>query len=93
MFAYAMLGAAMVMAVYLLWFKKRKLKWHEMALCDNLTYVGLAFMTLGMLSGAVWAKSCLGTLLGMGSQGDLGGGYLVLPSGIYPFRLGCPGLS
>ena len=47
-------------------------------------------MTLGMLSGAVWAKAALGTLLGMGSQGDLGGGYLVLLSGIYHFRLGCP---
>ena len=57
MFAYAMLGAATVMAVYLLWFKKKGIERHEMALCDNLTYVGLAFMTLGMLSGAVWAKA------------------------------------
>jgi cytochrome c biogenesis protein ccsA len=43
MFAYAMLGAATVMAVYLLWFKKKGIERHEMALCDNLTYVGLAF--------------------------------------------------
>lgn len=60
MFAYAMLGAATVMAVYLLWFKKKGIERHEMALCDNLTYVGLAFMTLGMLSGAVWAKAAWG---------------------------------
>lgn len=60
MFAYAMLGAATVMAVYLLWFKKEGIERHEMALCDNLTYVGLAFMTLGMLSGAVWAKAAWG---------------------------------
>ena len=60
MFAYAMLGAATVMAVYLLWFKKKGIERHEMALCDNLTYVGLAFMTLGKLSGAVWAKAAWG---------------------------------
>ena len=40
-----MLGAATVMAVYLLWFKKKKIERKEMDLCDNLTYVGLAFMT------------------------------------------------
>mgnify|MGYP003106921218 CR=1 FL=1 len=56
MFAYAMLGAATVMAVYLLWFKKKEIERKEMDLCDNLTYVGLAFMTLGMLTGAIWAK-------------------------------------
>lgn len=53
MFAYAMLGAAVVMAVYLLWFKKKDIERKEMDLCDNLTYVGLAFMTLGMLTGAL----------------------------------------
>ena len=53
MFAYAMLGAATVMAVYLLWFKKKGIERHEMALCDNLTYVGLAFMTLGMLGDTI----------------------------------------
>ena len=60
MFAYAMLGAATVMAVYLLWFKKKKIERKEMDLCDNLTYVGLAFMTLGMLTGAIWAKEAWG---------------------------------
>ena len=40
MFAYAMLGAATVMAVYLLWFKKKEIERKEMDLCDNLTYVG-----------------------------------------------------
>ena len=29
-------------------------------MCDNLTYVGLAFMTLGMLTGAIWAKEAWG---------------------------------
>ncbi|WP_455672313.1 cytochrome c biogenesis protein CcsA [Phocaeicola sp.] len=60
MFAYAMLGAAAVMAVYLLWLKKKTPERQELDLCDNLVYVGLAFMTLGMLFGAVWAKEAWG---------------------------------
>lgn len=60
MFAYAMLGAAAVMAVYLLFFKKKPIEPKEMDLSDNLVYVGLAFMTLGMLFGALWAKEAWG---------------------------------
>lgn len=60
MFAYAMLGVAAVMAVCLLWLKKGNPGEREMTLCDNLVYVGLAFMTLGMLFGAVWAKEAWG---------------------------------
>ena len=58
MFAYAMLGAATLMAVYLL--VKRRMEDKELALCDNLVYTGLAFMTLGMLTGALWAKEAWG---------------------------------
>ena len=39
MFAYAMLGAAAVMAVYLLWIKKKATEEREMELCDNLVNV------------------------------------------------------
>lgn len=60
MFAYAMLGAATVLAVYLLWIKQRETDEREMQLCDNLVYVGLSFMTLGMLFGALWAKEAWG---------------------------------
>lgn len=60
MFAYAMLGASAVMAVYLLWIKKSQDNAREMMLCDNLVYVGLSFMTLGMLTGALWAKEAWG---------------------------------
>lgn len=60
MFAYAMLGAAAVMAVYLLWKKKQKISSMEMDLCDNLANVGLSFLTLGLLSGALWAKEAWG---------------------------------
>jgi len=60
MFAYAIFGAAAVMAIYLLWIKKSKIEQREMDLCDNLAYVGLAFMTLGLLTGAIWAKAAWG---------------------------------
>jgi len=59
MFAYAMLGAAAVMAVYLLLVKKQANRM-EMDICDNLVYVGLSFMTIGMLFGALWAKEAWG---------------------------------
>ena len=87
MFAYAMLGAAVVMAVYLLWFKKKEIERKEMDLCDNLTYVGLAFMTLGMLTGAIWAKEAWGHYWAW-DQRNMGGSYLVLLSGVYPFQIG-----
>ena len=62
MFAYAMLGAATVMALYLLAFKSKSLSSlnTEMAITDNLVYSGLAFLTFGMLFGALWAKEAWG---------------------------------
>lgn len=60
MMAYALLGAAVVMSVYLLFFKKGADTDKEMEITDNLAYVGLSFMTLGMLMGALWAKEAWG---------------------------------
>lgn len=62
MLAYALLGAAFVLAVYLLFFKKRKAdEWkREMELADNLVAVSYAFLTFGMLMGALWAKDAWG---------------------------------
>lgn len=60
MMAYALLGAALVMSVYLLFFKKGTDIDKEKEITDNLTYVGLSFMTLGMLMGAIWAKEAWG---------------------------------
>lgn len=60
MYAYALLGAAAVMALYLLWLKRKPVETREMEMCDNLTGAGLAFMTLGMLFGALWAKEAWG---------------------------------
>ena len=60
MFAYAMLGAAFITGLYLLWLKKRPIAPKEIKLTDNLVYTGLSFMTLGMLFGALWAKEAWG---------------------------------
>ena len=60
MFAYAVLGAATVMSLYLLLFKKNNVTPEEYLITDNLVYVGLAFMTIGMLFGALWAKEAWG---------------------------------
>ena len=68
MFAYAVLGAATVMALYLLFFRGEANSEAKSSLSvegtgealDNLVYVGLAFMTIGMLFGALWAKEAWG---------------------------------
>ena len=57
-FAYSLLGASAVIAVvglFRLWSKPSQL-----ALNDILVYAGLAFMTVGMLFGALWAKEAWG---------------------------------
>lgn len=61
MFSYTMLGAAALIAIYLL-IRQRKKGIDEgmMSLCDNLVYVGMAFLTIGMLFGALWAKEAWG---------------------------------
>ncbi len=72
MFAYALLGAATLMAIYLLFFKKIgkdvedsfEAVRHEMDIADNLVYVGVAFLTFGMLFGALWAKVAWGDYWG-----------------------------
>lgn len=60
MAGYAMLAMAALMAVYLLFFRKGGTAEKELDLTDNLVYVGLAFLTFGMLFGALWAKEAWG---------------------------------
>ena len=59
MFSYALLGAATIMAIYMLIRKRASAS--EINLTDNLVYVGMAFLTFGMLFGALWAKEAWGT--------------------------------
>ncbi len=48
------------MAMYLLLFRKTDPTPKECQITDDLVYVGLAFLTLGMLMGALWAKEAWG---------------------------------
>ena len=47
---YSLMGVAVVLAIYQLIKKK------ELHIIDSLVYVGIIFMTLGMMFGAFWAK-------------------------------------
>ena len=70
MAGYAMLATATLMALYLLFFKRLLVRpegrgvkdpmEQTMGTTDNLVYVGLAFLTFGMLFGALWAKEAWG---------------------------------
>lgn len=61
MFSYATMGAVTLFAGYL-WFRKQpeEVSDKELAICDNLTRIGWAFLTLGMTMGALWAKEAWG---------------------------------
>ncbi len=61
MFSYAILGAVTLVALYYL-IREKKIsdKTRIMEMTDNLVYVGIAFVTLGMLMGAIWAKEAWG---------------------------------
>lgn len=67
MFAYAVLGVATLLAVFLLFKGLRGQESNSsafspvpLASLDNLVRVGLAFLTTGMLFGALWAKEAWG---------------------------------
>lgn len=56
MFSYALLGCATLMALYGLFRKEQDLS-HAI---ERLLYGGVAFFTIGMLTGALWAKQAWG---------------------------------
>lgn len=60
MFCYALFGAALAVALYLLFMKQKRDDERIWDMLDNLVCVGLSFMTIGMLFGALWAKEAWG---------------------------------
>lgn len=56
MFSYSFLGCAFLLAVVRIFLKRVKI----MEAVDILVYIGTAFLTFGMLSGALWAKEAWG---------------------------------
>ncbi len=61
MFSYAILGAVSLVAIYYL-VREKKIsdRVNILHMADNLVYVGTAFLTMGMLMGAIWAKEAWG---------------------------------
>ena len=60
-FAYALLGAASLVALYGLYLEYfREFRKSILKLGDNLVYIGFSFLTLGLLFGAIWAKEAWG---------------------------------
>lgn len=63
-FAYAMLGAALLVGGYFLFCKRKHKEVNTKVLMhttDNLVYTGFAFLMTGLLLGAIWAKLAWGT--------------------------------
>ena len=56
MFSYSFLGCAFILALVGLFTTKNNV----MSAADTLVYIGMAFLTFGMLSGALWAKEAWG---------------------------------
>jgi ABC-type transport system involved in cytochrome c biogenesis permease subunit len=61
LFSYAVLAASSIVAIKGLWDSyKRNYNTETLKLADNLVYIGFAFLTLGLLFGALWAKEAWG---------------------------------
>ena len=59
MFSYSLLGCAFLIGLVCL-FKPKVHSEDMLSAADTLIYIGTAFLTLGMLSGAIWAKQAWG---------------------------------
>ncbi len=60
-FAYAMLAASSIVAVRGLWeWYQNRYNQDTLKLADNIVYLGFAFLTFGLLFGALWAKEAWG---------------------------------
>lgn len=56
MFSYSVLGCSFILALYSLVRRNADI----LQVADTLVYIGVAFLTFGMLSGAIWAKDAWG---------------------------------
>ncbi|MDO4695526.1 cytochrome c biogenesis protein [Porphyromonas sp.] len=62
-FAYGMLGAALLLTFYML-YKSEEQHPERLYVLDNLVYTGTGFLIVGLLLGAIWAKQAWGTYWG-----------------------------
>ncbi len=72
MFSYSVLGCAFIIALTGL-FRHKEEYLHT---ADNLVYAGIAFLSIGMLLGSLWAKEAWGKLLSWDPKRDLGSHHL-----------------
>lgn len=72
MFSYSVLGCAFIIALTGL-FRHKEEYLHT---ADNLVYAGIAFLSIGMLLGSLWAKEAWGNYWSWGSERDLGSHHL-----------------
>lgn len=66
-FAYALLGAGLLVGLYVLYQERRNRGFEPrplLASSDNLVYTGLAFLMIGLILGCLWAKVAWGTYWG-----------------------------
>lgn len=80
MMAYALLGAAVVMSVYLLFFKKGTDTTKEMEITDKSHLCWALLHDAWNAHGSALGKGSMGSLLGMGPKGNMGSYHLVLLS-------------
>ena len=59
-FSYALLAAAAIISVKVLFYYNKKEALINIEIADNIVYLGIAFLTLGLLFGALWAKEAWG---------------------------------
>ena len=60
MMAYTLMGAAAVIALYLLLFRKTKVYFSLFTFLFSIVCIGLSLISIGMLFGALWAKEAWG---------------------------------
>lgn len=60
--AYSLLGVTMLMSIWgLFQFYKGKFSSELLVKCDNIVYIAFSFLTMGLLFGALWAKTAWGS--------------------------------
>ncbi len=83
MMAYAILGAALVMAMYLLLFRKTDPTPKECQITDDLVYVGVSLSNPRYAHGCSLGQGSMGTLLELGPERNLGSYNLAILSCLY----------
>ena len=86
-FAYAMLGAALLVGGYFLFCKRKHKEVNAkvmMHTTDNLVYTGFAFLMTGLLFRRYLGQTCMGHLLELGSERNMGCNHRIQLLALHP---------